>query len=285
MGRTFDRVFIIMFENELESSVLQDEYMRSLHARGVRLSDYHGVTHPSQPNYIAAIAGMPYVTDDTCQDIEATSIVDLLEAKGITWKAYMESLPEDDKAVCISADNLYFRKHNPFVSMNNIRNNPQRLAKIVSGKQLHDDLQAGNLPEFCWYTPNIQNDGHSPPSGTPLDRWNAVQFLSQWLRGFLEPFLADPRIMKGTLVVVTFDESIPYSDNHVYAALLGPMVAAGTVEADPYDHYSLLRTIEENFELGSLRRNDLTANWFRFLWGLKPPAFDLADHVQQRETT
>jgi phospholipase C len=280
MGRAFDRVFIIMFENELESAVLLDEYMRDLQARGARLSDYHGVTHPSQPNYIAAVAGLPFVTDDTCQDIDATSVIDLLEAKGVTWKAYMEGLPEDDKAVCISADGLYYRKHDPFVSMNNIRNNPGRLAKIVNAKRLHEDIDAGKLPQFCWFTPNIQNDGHSPPDATALHRWSGVEFLSQWIKGFIEPLLANPVFMKGTLVVVTFDESIPYADNHVYAALLGNMVKPGTVEPDRYDHYSLLRTIEENFELGTLRRNDLTADWFHFLWGLKPPAFNLADHVQ-----
>jgi phospholipase C len=280
MNRAFDRIFIIMLENELESAVLQDDYMRSLQERGVRLSNYHGVTHPSQPNYVATVAGLPLVTDDSCQDIDSTSIVDLLEAKGVTWKAYMEDLPENDKAVCISADRLYFRKHNPFVSLNNVRNNPARLAKVVNAKQLQNDLAGKSLPEFCWYTPNIQNDGHSPPDATPLHRWNAVAFLSQWLRGFLEPLLANPVFMKGTLVVVTFDESLPHGDNHVYATLLGDMVKAGTVESDLYNHYSLLRTIEENFELGTLRRNDLTANWFRFLWGLKLPAFNLADHVQ-----
>ncbi len=280
MGRAFERVFIIMFENELESAVLQDDYMHGLQARGVRLSDYHGVTHPSQPNYVATVTGLPFVTDDTCQDIEATSVVDLLEAKGVTWKAYMEDLPENDKAVCISADRLYFRKHDPFVSLNNIRKNPGRLAKIVNAKRLQDDLDAGNLPQFCWYTPNIQNDGHSPPDASPLHRWSGVEFLSQWLRGFLEPLLANSGFMKGTLVVVNFDESLPHADNHVYAALLGDMVKPGTVEPDRYDHYSLLRTIEENFELGTLHRNDLTANWFRFLWGLKQPAFNLAEHVQ-----
>ena len=280
MEPAFDRVFIIMFENELESAVLQDDYMRDLQARGVRLSDYHGVTHPSQPNYIATVTGLPFVTDDTCQDIDATSIVDLLEAKGVTWKAYMENLPENDKAVCISADKLYFRKHNPFVSLTNIRNNPERLAKIVNAEQLQADLDGGKLPQFCWYTPNIQNDGHSPPETSALQRWSGVEFLSQWLRGFLEPLLANPAFTKETLVVIIFDESVPYDENHVYATLLGDMVKPGTVEADHYNHYSLLRTIEENFELGTLSRNDLTANWFRFLWGLKPPAFNLADHVQ-----
>jgi Phosphoesterase family len=280
MGRAFDRVFIVMFENELESTVLQDPYMRDLQARGVRLSDYHGVVHPSQPNYVASVTGLPFVADDNCQDIDATSIVDLLEAKGLDWKAYMENLPEDDKAICTTADGLYWRKHNPFVSLNNIRNNPARLAKVVNAKRLQDDVKAGNLPAFCWYTPNIQNDGHSPPDGTALHRWTGVEFLSHWLRAFIEPLLANSVFMKGTLLVINFDESIPYADNHVYAALFGTIVKPGTVEADRYDHYSLLRTIEENFELGTLGRNDLTANWFRFLWGEKQPAFNLADHVQ-----
>jgi phospholipase C len=280
MVRAFERVFIIMFENELEAAVLQDAYMRDLQARGVRLSDYHGVTHPSQPNYVASVAGLPFVADDNCQDIDATSIVDLLEAKGVTWKAYMENLPEDDKAVCISKDGLYYRKHNPFVSLNNIRNNPDRLAKIVNAKRLKADIRAGKVPQFCWFTPNIQNDGHSPPDSSALHRWTGVEFLSKWLKRFLEPLLANSGFMKGTLVVVTFDESLPYATNHVYATLLGKMVEPGSVEPDRYDHYSLLRTIEENFELGTLRRNDLTADWFRFLWGKKKPAFNLARHVQ-----
>jgi hypothetical protein len=280
MDQVFDRIFIIMLENELESAVLQDDYMRDLQSRGVRLSQYHGVTHPSQPNYLAVVAGLPFVADDSCQDIEATSVVDLLEARGVTWKAYMEGLPEDDKAACISADKLYYRKHNPFVSLNGVRNDPARLAKVVNARRLAEDLDAGSLPRFCWYTPNIQNDGHSPPDATPAQRWSGVSFLSRWLRGFLEPLLADPRFTKGTLVVVTFDESIPYEDNHVYTTLLGGMVRPGTIEGDRYDHYSLLRTVEENFGLGTLGRNDLTADWFRFLWGLKRPAFDWADHVQ-----
>src|ERR1700722_10582402 len=120
--KAFERIFIIMLENQLVDTVRADPYMLSLEKSGVRLSNYHGVVHPSQPNYIAATAGLPFVTDDTCQNIEATNIVDLLEAKGVTWKAYMEDLP-DDKTVCISADRLYFRKHNPFVSFNSVRTN------------------------------------------------------------------------------------------------------------------------------------------------------------------
>jgi hypothetical protein len=142
MERTFDRIFIIMLENELESTVRQDPFMLELESQGVRLSDYHGVAHPSQPNYLAMLAGVPIVADDTCQDIDRTNLVDLLEAKGVSWRAYLEDLPEGQKSVCISDDGLYFRKHNPFVSFDNIRNNAERLAKIVNASRLKEDLQA-----------------------------------------------------------------------------------------------------------------------------------------------
>ena len=280
MGRAFDRIFIIMLENELESTVRLDPFMLDLEAKGTRLSNYHGVAHPSQPNYIAAIAGIPILVDDNCKDIDRQNLIDLLEAKGVSWKAYMEDLPEDNKAVCISDDRLYFRKHNPFVSFNNIRNNPARLAKIVNARQLADDLSAKTVPEFCWYTPNIQNDGHSPPNTPNGDFAGSVAFLSKFLQDFLPPLLKNADFMKGTLIMITFDESIPHADNHVYATLLGEMVRPDATETDHYSHYSLLRTVEENFELGTLGNNDLTANWFQFLWGKKPAAFDWSLHKQ-----
>jgi hypothetical protein len=34
---------------------------------------------------------------------------------------------------------------------------------------------------------------------------------------------------------------------------------------EPYNHYSLLRSIEDNWSLGSLRRNDATARPYWFL--------------------
>jgi hypothetical protein len=278
MNQAFDRIFIVMFENEGVDLVRQEPYLRSLEDRGVRMSEYYGVAHPSQPNYIASITGLPYVTDDNLHDLETMSIVDLLEAKGVSWKAYMENLPEDNKSVKISADGLYFRKHNPFISVNNIRTNPARLANIVNADHFAGDVAANTLPQYCWYTPNIQNDGHSPPGIAFSDNAGEVRFLSNWLQGFLTPLLANPHFMKGTLVVITFDESIPYADNHVYTTLLGDMVQPGSVEAETYDHYSLLRTVEENFGLGSLGRNDVTADWFRFLWGMDEPLFNPADH-------
>lgn len=281
MKKAFERIFIIIFENKSEQAVRDNAFMKGLHAQGVRLTKYFGVAHPSQPNYIAATAGLPLISDDNKHDLDSTNIVDLLEAKGVTWKAYMEDMPESDKAVHISKNRLYFRKHNPFVSFNNVRNNPARLEKIVNARHLQEDVKKNALPQFSWYTPNIQHDGHSPPDDfQPTNPLRHVNFIAQWLEGFLPPLLAEPKFAQGTLVAVIFDESIPHADNHVYAALLGDMVKPNTVESEMYNHYSLLRTVEENFQLDSLGKNDLSASWFRFLWGLEPPAFNWADHSQ-----
>jgi len=281
MKQVFERVFIIIFENKSEQAVLDNTFMKSLAAQGVRLTKYFGVAHPSQPNYIAATAGLPLIKDDNKYDIDSPNIVDLLEAKGVSWRAYMENLPEKNKTIHISEDRLYFRKHNPFVSFNNIRNNPQRLANIVNAKHLQEDIKNNALPQYCWFTPNIQNDGHSPPDDfQPTNPLKHVNFIAQYLKRFLLPLLAVPAFMEGTLVVVTFDESIPHADNHIYAVLLGDMVQANTVQSEIYNHYSLLRTIEENFSLGTLNRNDFNADFFRFLWGLDPPAFDWTEHSQ-----
>ncbi|SRR5258707_2383406 len=281
MTTVFERVLIIMLENQLVDAVMGNAFMKELASQGAFLGKYFGVAHPSQPNYIASIAGLPMgVTDDSKQDIAGATIVDLLETKGVTWKAYIEDLPSDKTK---HSKGRYFRKHNPFVSFDAIRMNPGRLAQIVDASQLAMDIAIGTAPQYCWYTPNIENDGHTPPSsfqeGNPARR---VNFLAQWLSGFLKPLQANANFMKTTLTVVTFDESIPHNDNHVHTVLLGAGVQPGQVVMDRFDHYSLLRTVEDNFGLGTLNRNDASAQPFAFLWG-KETSFQWSDHSQAAE--
>jgi hypothetical protein len=78
-------------------------------------------------------------------------------------------------------------------------------------------------------------------------------------------------------VVVTFDESdfeaawtsgdvSPYDGpNQIYTVLLGDMLQPAFRE-EGYNHYSLLRTIERNFGLETLNKNDAGASWFQSLW-------------------
>ena len=243
----FQRVFIIVFENDSIGSVMADPYFAELATRGTLLTNYSNITHPSQPNYIALIAGATLVIDNTTTDLPQTNLVDLLSAKGVTWKTYQENYPSKCSAVPSSPDGLYVRRHNPFISFNTIRKSSSRCDKIVNSRQLDLDIVANTLPQYSFYTPNLNNDGHD----------TSIAYAANWLRGFLEPKLLDPNFINETMVVVTFDESGAGS-NMIYTLLLGPMIPKG-VDSRAYTHYSLLRLVENNFALGTLNRGDASA--------------------------
>jgi acid phosphatase len=222
------------------------------------------VSHPSLPNYLAAAAGDYFdYRDDESHDIDAShkTVVDLLEAKGLTWRTYQEDMP----SVCYTGSSyrdLYYRKHNPFISFESVTENDARCKNIVPSTQLRSDLQAGYLPNYSFYTPNNKNNGHD----------TTVAFASKWLRGFLTPLLSNPVFNNNTLVIVAFDEADDDTDesNHVLGLLLGSAVQniKGTVDNTFYTQYSLISTLTANWGLGNLGRNDINkplSNVLRFV--------------------
>ncbi|KAI9597708.1 phosphoesterase family-domain-containing protein [Syncephalis fuscata] len=258
-GRHFNRVIIIMLENKDFIAAAKQPYFASLGKRGRVMTHYAGLTHPSQPNYIGTIFGSLNGTNMSFDvDLPYTNIVDLLETKDVSWKAYMEKYPGNCFTGSKTKDLLYRRKHNPFISANNIRENPKRCARIVEGDQFQTDLDAGKLPQFSFYTPDMNNDGHD----TSLD------YAADWLKGFLEPKMARADFLDGeTLVVVTFDENdYILKDNLVWTGLIGSGVKADELDDTPYSHYDLLRTIEDNWDLGTLGRMDADVPGFQNLY-------------------
>ena len=292
-GRAFDRVLIIMFENMYRGYVMQNSFMRGLAEKGIDMTNYHGVMHPSQTNYISSIAGelCNVSGDDRPPELlSQRTIVDLVENKGLDWKAYMQGYcpgaapwspqltPEDNYP--------YVIKHNPFSSFKNIVQDKQRWEKIVSSDQLFTDAANNQLPEYAWFTPDMWNDGHYTIGTHSSPHQRAPALVDQqaiWLQYFFS-MLKFPGpgsvIPDSTLVVVTYDEAdfeadyLPrdqykyYYDgpNQVYTVLLGSMIKPG-FENEGYNHYSLLKTVEKNFDLANLGKNDKSANWFQFLWG------------------
>lgn len=135
-----DRVFIIMIENHGLHSVIGDPaapYITSLARSYGKATRYYGVTHPSLPNYVAAISGSNWDTnsDDPTLRFDHSNIVDSLERTGHTWAAYMEAMPKVGflGSFWPSEKNaLYANKHNPFILMTDIRTN--RLAGRTSSR-------------------------------------------------------------------------------------------------------------------------------------------------------
>jgi acid phosphatase len=102
---------------------------------GILLNNFNAVRHPSFPNYIAAAAGSNLdIVDDDFHSFPAnvTSIYDLLEKKGLSWKVYMEDLPYPGYNEQTNGE--YARRHNPAICFDSIAQNPKRAANVVGGK-------------------------------------------------------------------------------------------------------------------------------------------------------
>jgi hypothetical protein len=169
--RTLDHVFIIMLENHEADHVIGDPnmpYLTSLASEYGVASDYFGVTHTSEPNYIAATSGDTWwVNNDNGwsagNQYDHTNIVDELSAAHIPWAAYMQAMPSpgylpDQWPATGGA--LYASKHNPFILYNDIRLDPSRAADIKPYTDMAADLNGPNPPRYVWISPDMCSDMH-----------------------------------------------------------------------------------------------------------------------------
>jgi len=256
-GRIFDRIFIVVLENTRFARATQAPFLQYLATRGALFTDYYAITHPSYPNYLAMVTGSTLgVQDNTQRDFDVTSLVDLLEPAGVSWKVYAEDLPSPCFLGASSPDGLYVRKHEPYISLRNIQGNPARCARIVNAGQLSADLADDALPQYSLYVPNVRHDGHDTSIGE----------MDAWLRTFLTPLIQNPRFTRRTLLVITFDEDSGFWTNRIYTAFVGDMVQPGITIGNPHNHYSLLRLIEDNFAVGILNREDSKATPICCIW-------------------
>jgi hypothetical protein len=240
-------------------------------------TNYFGVTHPSQPNYIAATSGSTNgVPDDNDITINVPNIVDQLESHRKTWKAYMQSF-----SLCATpldhacGNQLYERKHNPFVSYQDVQSSPSRLAKIVDFSQFATDLANNTVPDYVWISPDQCHDMHGR-AATPADPCDFSQVQALIATG--DTFLLDTvnaimnsRAWTGNSVIfITWDES-----DFTGTGPFGFGDTSGCCNADPggghvvtltishsdhssrssnvaYNHYSMMATIEDGWKLGCL---------------------------------
>lgn len=268
-------------QQDYETCVVLPQY-QSVAANGILLTNYNAITHPSEPNYVAASAGSNLgITNDDYYDIPADekSIFDLLEAKGLKWKSYNEEIPAPGWTGYSAYGGAYVRKHNPAIIFDNIGLNQTRSANVVSGERaggfqctktkltplaatlLTSDIAKNNMPAYSFYTPNITNDGHN----------TNASFAGTWLVDFLDSTLKNAEFMKDALVLITYDENASSNKrNQVWSCLIGgaiPKHLKGTTDDTFYTHYSALHTVELNWGLGSLGRGDANktlANVFGF---------------------
>jgi len=251
---SFDHVFILMMENHAYGQVIGNHagapYINQLAGQFGLAANYFGVAHPSLPNYLALAGGDTFgITDDclSCFVSGPNLVVDRIAASGRTWRAYMEQLPSE----CFLGDAYpYAQRHNPFIYFDDIRTTGQ-CGNIVAFSSLAADLaSSATTADYIWITPDVCHDTHDC----------SVTAGDSWLASVVPEIINSPAYAtQNSLLVITWDEDDYSQNNRVPTLVVARSVPAGFVSNTKYDHYSLVRTIEEAWDLAPLTHNDAGA--------------------------
>ncbi|MGD8690012.1 MAG: alkaline phosphatase family protein [Gammaproteobacteria bacterium] len=246
----FRHVVIVIEENRSFAHVVGNPNMpffNRLVKEGALLDNYHGITHPSLPNYLALFSGSTQgVTDDACHYVyESDNLHTRLTSAGRTFATFSQGLPRAGFDGC--AHDHYRKKHNPGAYWTNVppaANQPFRA--------FPDKFEA--LPTVAFVVPDQMHDMHD---GSPAQ-------ADAWLEQHLAGYAAWAREHQ-SLLIVTWDEDDGTSrDNHIATLLVGADLKAGRYSRR-LDHYDLLRTLLDMYGLAPLgqaeERRPITAPW------------------------
>ncbi len=221
-------------ENRTYDAAMQGGFLQSFAAANGLARNYHGVSHPSLPNYLAMTSGDTHgITDDGYHALPPGGIGAQLTAAGLPWRAYMESMQSKD---CFGSGYPYALKHNPFAYYGG--DCPDQVRPLT---EMAGDLAGPVPPRFVWITPDLCHDGHDCPTQTADD----------WLRQEVAAITGSRLWVPGAVLFVTWDEDDGTPDNHIVTVVAEPGLGARTSDRR-YDHYSLLATIEDLLGLSRL---------------------------------
>ena len=244
----YRHIIEIMMENTSYSTIIGNPFAPRINALATQhglAMNYFGVTHPSEPNYLAAIAGDYFgiqddnafyctpamaTTDPNCtgttvnHTIDAPTLADQLTAAGLTWEGYFQNLPPMPPAGQLvstgpnangpytfkwpsDTDALYASKHNPFL---NFTGTHGALYNMVPDTQLFADLADNTLPNFGFVVPDQCHDMH----GTAVcsDPNSLVSTGDTYVGNVVDAVMAAETWQRGrNAIVITWDED-DYSD-------------------------------------------------------------------------
>ena len=265
----YTHVIWVWMENHSFNTIIGSSaapYINSLAQECGLATNYHNISHPSLPNYVAATSGLglPGIRQfrtDCDPSRKCSTAAPSIFGQGETWKAYEETMPSN----CFGTNSGEYA----------VRHNPPPYFSTLSGctsfdvpyPQLATDLSAGTLPAFSFVTPNVIDDMHD---GT-------IQDGDTWLANNLPTIFNSSEYQSGsTAVFITWDEGEGGKSNNcalnttdvgcqVATIVASPSTAPGTTSGTLFNHYSMLKTTEDLLglpELGLASSNASIASAF-----------------------
>lgn len=168
--------------------------------------------------------------------------------------------------------NQYATKHVPFVYFHSIIDRPICNTNVVDLSALQSDLAStSTTPSYSFITPDLCADGHDASCADPSQPGGGgYGGIDNFLKTWIPQIIYSPAYADGGLVIVTFDEASgdatsccgePQSPNlgggqnggsgpgggRTGTVLLSRYIKAGTVNNTPYNHYSMLASLENLF--------------------------------------
>jgi acid phosphatase len=228
-------VIVVMENRSFDDVIGQPDapYINALAGQGALFTRSFGVTHPSEPNYLALFSGSTHgVTRDSCPlQYSGPSLGGQLIDAGLGFIGYSEGLPSVGFTGCSYGS--YARKHAPWVNFTDV---PPAANQPFSAFP----ADPSSLPPLAFVMPDLGHDMHD---GT-------VAQADSWLLQNLGGYVRWAQTHR-SLLVLTWDEDDGSADNRIPTIIVGAGVVPGRYDED-LTHYRLLRTLQDMFGLAPL---------------------------------
>ena len=234
-----DHVVVVIEENRGYSQIMNmrnsNSYIHALARRGVLFTQSYGITHPSQPNYLALFSGSTQgITRNSCpHTFDGDNLASSLLGKGLSFASYSESLPAVGDLSCLSG--AYQRKHNPLANWQGAR-----LPAELNRRFADFPTDFSKLPTVSFVIPDQANDMHD----------GSFEAADDWLKKHIDPYV-EWAMKHNSLLILTWDEDDYRENNRIVTILVGPMVKAGSSD-QRIDHYGVLRTLLDFYGLPAI---------------------------------
>jgi len=213
------------------------------------------------------------------------TLVGQLDRAGLSWRGYMQDMAQPCQHSRLGAKERWARgtrhqqyatRHNPFMYFRSITSRPTycRAHDKPLSALPHDLRRVSTTRTLSYITPDLCHDAHDATcaDGGP----GGLRAANAWMKTWIPRILQSPAFRKDGLLVITADESEGVREDsrgccgegpgpnagqpgidgpgggRIGALVISPYVAAGGTTSRPYNHYSLLGSIEDLFGLRRL---------------------------------